>query len=211
MKKLLLLISIFIITISSGLVAKTGFGVGVIVPFGVSIGTYAGNSAKFVKSDAGFEFGIHIIPGYYFGISNISLGIGLDLGYQKDIFAFNIKEQTGRYGASFDSFNLGLLPSIDLGFISIGIGGGVKFPISGLLYQHNSDGTITADMYDTKNINREFKKPFIPYVKATLDFILPLNLTAGIYVSYDIPLMESKTHNFQFSSVDLGAQLGIRF
>ena len=66
-------------------------------------------------------------------------------------------------------------------------------------------------MYNTKNIYDNFTNPFIPYVKATLDFILPLNLTLGIYLSYDIPLMESKQYNIKLSSVDLGAQVGIRF
>ena len=104
--------------------AKTGFEVNVLFPFGVSLGTYTGtDAAKYTKADAGFEFGIHVIPGYYFGISNIALGIGLDIGYQKDVFAFGLKGEKGRYGASFDSFHLGLLPRIDLAFISIGVGG----------------------------------------------------------------------------------------
>ena len=153
-----------------------------------------------------------VIPGYYFGISNIALGIGLDIGYQKDVFAFGLKGEKGRYGASFDSFNLGLMPRIDLAFISIGVGGGFKFPIAGLMYdKRGENGIAQASMYDTKTIYREFNKPFIPYVKVALDFILPLNLTAGIYISYDIPFMESKTYDFKLSSVDLGAQLGIRF
>lgn len=213
MKKIAVIASLLVISISGNLMAKTGFEVNVLFPFGVSLGTYTGTDAsKYTKADAGFEFGIHVIPGYYFGISNIALGIGVDIGYQKDVFAFGVKGQQGRYGASFDSFNLGLLPRIDLAFISIGIGGGFKFPLAAIMYSKESGDSIgQAQMYDIKNINREFNKPFIPYVKATLDFILPLNITAGIYIAYDIPFMESKTHDFKFSSVDLGAQLGIRF
>ena len=213
MKKIITIASLLIIALSGNLMAKTGFEVNVLFPFGVSLGTYTGTDAsKYTKADAGFEFGIHVIPGYYFGISNISLGIGLDIGYQKDVFAFGLKGEKGRYGASFDSFHLGLLPRIDLAFISIGVGGGFKFPIAGLMYdKRGANGIAQASMYDTKTIYREFNKPFIPYVKVTLDFILPLNLTAGIYISYDIPFMESKTYDFKLSSVDLGAQLGIRF
>lgn len=104
------------------------------------------------------------------------------------------------------------MPRIDIGFVSLGVGGGFKFPIAGLMYQRDgADGIGQASMYDTKNIYKEFNKPFIPYVKVMLDFILPLNLTAGIYIAYDIPFMESKSHNFKLSSVDLGAQLGVRF
>ena len=212
MKKIIAIACLIIVALSGNLMAKTGFEVNVLFPFGVSLGTYTGNTAKNVKSDAGFEFGIHVIPGYYLGISNIGLGIGLDIGYQKDVFAFGVKGVQGRYGASFDSFNLGLMPRIDVGFISISLGGGFKFPIAGLMYSKiNSDSIGSASMYDTKTIYREFNKPFIPYVKVALDFILPLNLTAGIYISYDIPFMESKTYDFKLSSVDLGAQLGIRF
>ena len=213
MKKIITITCLLIITLSGSLMAKTGFEVNVLFPFGVSLGTYTGtDAAKYTKADAGFEFGIHVIPGYYFGISNIALGIGLDIGYQKDVFAFGLKREKGRYGASFDSFNLGLMPRIDLAFISIGVGGGFKFPIAGLMYdKRGENGIAQASMYDTKTIYREFNKPFIPYVKVTLDFILPLNLTAGIYISYDIPFMESKTYDFKLSSVDLGAQLGIRF
>ncbi|WP_241885247.1 efflux RND transporter permease subunit, partial [Brachyspira hyodysenteriae] len=70
-----------------------------------------------------------------------------------------------------------------------------------LMYSKESSDSIgQASMYDTKTIYKEFNKPFIPYVKVTLDFILPLNLTAGIYVAYDIPFMESKTHDFKLSS-----------
>ncbi|KLI53707.1 hypothetical protein [Brachyspira hyodysenteriae] len=213
MKKIITISCLLIIALSGNLMAKTGFEVNVLFPFGLSLGTYTGTDAsKYTKADAGFEFGIHVIPGYYLGISNIALGIGLDIGYQKDVFAFGLKGEKGRYGASFDSFNLGLLPRIDLAFISIGVGGGFKFPIAGLMYSKESSDSIgQASMYDTKTIYKEFNKPFIPYVKVTLDFILPLNLTAGIYVAYDIPFMESKTHDFKLSSVDLGAQIGIRF
>ena len=143
--------------------AKTGFEVNVLFPFGVSLGTYTGtDAAKYTKADAGFEFGIHVIPGYYFGISNIALGIGLDIGYQKDVFAFGLKGEKGRYGASFDSFHLGLLPRIDLAFISIGVGGGFKFPIAGLMYdKRGANGIAQASMYNKKTIYREFNKPFI--------------------------------------------------
>ena len=210
MKKLLVITSLLIMTVSGSLMAKTGFELNVLLPFGMSVGTYTGDNSKFTKTDLGFEFGIHVIPGYYFGISNIDLGIGLDIGYQKDVFAFKQDEQN--MGASFDSFNLGLMPRIDLAFLSIGIGGGIKFPLAGLYYTKIGGSSIAgATMFDTKGIYQNFDNPFIPYVKLTLDFILPLNLTAGIYISYDIPLMEAKGNDLKFSSVDLGAQIGIRF
>ena len=213
MKKLFLIVPLLIMTVSGSLMAKTGFEVNVLIPFGFSMGTYTGTDAsKYKKADTAFEFGIHVIPGYYFGLSSVNLGIGLDLGYQKDVFAFSVSGESQKHGYSFDSFHLGLLPRIDVAFISVGIGGGIKFPIAGLSYTRiDKDSIGNAQMYNTKNIYDNFTNPFIPYVKATLDFILPLNLTLGIYLSYDIPLMESKQYNIKLSSVDLGAQVGIRF
>ena len=97
MKKIIIITSLLVIALSGNLMAKTGFEVNVLIPFGVSLGTYTGTDAsKYTKADAGFEFGIHVIPGYYFGISNIGLGIGFDIGYQKDVFAFGLKSQSGR-------------------------------------------------------------------------------------------------------------------
>lgn len=88
MKKLIIITSILVMSISSGLMAKTGFGLGLIVPLGASFSSFSGNDANNIKSDTGFEFGVHVQPAYYFGFEYLSFGLGLDLGYNRDVFAF---------------------------------------------------------------------------------------------------------------------------
>lgn len=72
---------------------------------------------------------------------------------------------------------------------------------------------LLKDMNLKKIRSKNFKNPYIPYVKASVDFLLPLNIVLGVYASYDIPLAETKNPSFntKFSSFDLGAEVGLRF
>lgn len=67
MKKLIIITSILVMSIGSGLMAKTGFGLGLIVPLGASFSSFSGNEAQHVKSDTGFDlvfmYSLHIILG----------------------------------------------------------------------------------------------------------------------------------------------------
>ncbi len=60
MKKILLITSMLIITISTNLMAKSGFGVDLSVPLGAGIGFIYedGKESKTLKPDGGFEFGV---------------------------------------------------------------------------------------------------------------------------------------------------------
>ena len=161
-----------------------------------------------------FEFGIHFQPAYYFGFRYLSFGLGLDLGYNRDVFAFKSSlDQNSRGGVTFDSLMIGVLPKIDITFISIGVGAGIKIPLAASTYFKESDGGYNAEGYNLKKLKNNFKNPYIPYVKATLDFLLPLNFVIGMYVSYDIPLIEYKdpNNNIKMSAFDIGGQIGLRF
>lgn len=214
MKKLIIITSILAMSISSGLMAKTGFGLGLMIPLGASFSSFSGNEAQHVKSDTGFEFGIHLQPAYYFGFNNLSFGLGLDLGYNRDVFAFKaVIDEKSKGGLTFDSLMVGILPRIDIWFVSIGVGAGVKIPLAGSSYFRESDGGYTSQGYDYKRLKDTFKNPYIPYVKGVVDFLLPYNLVLGIYASYDIPLVEYKdpNNNIKMSSFDLGGEIGLRF
>ncbi len=214
MKKLIIITSLIIISVSGNLMAKTGFSLGLIVPLGASFGIYSGNDAQHIKSDAGFEFGIHVQPAYFFGFDMLSFGLGLDLGYNRDVFAFKAAiDEKSRGGLTFDSLMIGILPRLDIAFISIGVGAGIKIPLAGSSYFRESDGGYTSQGYDFKKIGENFKNPYIPYVKAVVDFLLPFNLIVGVYASYNIPLVETKNPTFhaKLSSFDLGAEIGLRF
>lgn len=213
MKKIILIVSIFIMTISGSLMAKDGWGVDLSVPLGAGIGFYLedGKQSETVKPDGGFEFGVYLKPNYYFDLSILSLGISLDLGYQRDHFAF--KSDTGKGNVTFDSISLGLMPKIDVLFLSIGVGGGVKFPLGGgSYYKENSGGEHTYS-YNLKELQNKFYNLYIPYLKASVDFLLLYNVTLGLYMSYDFPLMEYKESlpKVSFGGLDIGGQIGIRF
>ena len=214
MKKLIIISSILVITISGNLMAKTGASLGLMIPLGASFSSFSGNDAGNLKSDAGFEFGIHFQPAYYFGFRYLSFGLGLDLGYNRDVFAFkSAMDEKSRGGIAFDSIMIGVLPKIDIAFISIGVGAGVKIPLGGSSYFRESDGGYTSVGYDFKKIKENFKNPYIPYLKTTVDFLLPLNIVLGVYASYDFGVIETKNPSFhtKMSAFDLGGQIGLRF
>ncbi|MEI0540434.1 hypothetical protein [Brachyspira pulli] len=214
MKKFIIITSILVMSISSGLMAKTGFGLGIMVPLGASFSHFSGNDAKNLKSDVGFEFGVHVQPAYYFGFDMLSFGLGLDLGYNRDVFAFKAAmDETLKGGVTFDSLMIGVLPRLDVAFVSIGVGAGVKIPLGGSSYFNEGNGLETSEKYNLNKIKENFKNPYIPYIKGVVDFMLPLNLVLGVYAAYDIPLIEYKdpANNVKMSSFDLGAEIGLRF
>ena len=108
---------------------------------------------------------------------------------------------------------VGILPRIDVWFVSIGVGAGVKIPLAGNSYFRESDGGYTSQGYDYKKLKDTFTNPYIPYVKGVVDFLLPYNIVLGVYASYDIPLVEHKDpgNNIKMSAFDLGAEVGLRF
>ena len=213
MKKIILITILFITTISGSIMAKSGWGVDLSVPLGAGVGFYLeeGKQSEIIKPDAGFEFGVYLKPNYYFDLSILSLGISLDLGYQRDVFAF--KSDLNKGNLTFDSLSLGLMPKIDILFMSIGVGAGVKFPLGGSSYSKENSGGEQRYSYDLKELQNQFHNLYIPYLKASIDFLLLYNITLGVYLSYDFPLMEYKdiSPKVTFGGLDVGGQIGIRF
>ena len=153
MKKFIIITSILVMSISSGLMAKTGFSLGIMVPLGASFSHFSGNDAKTLKSDVGFEFGVHVQPAYYFGFDMLSFGLGLDLGYNRDVFAFKAAmDETLKGGVTFDSLMIGVLPRVDIAFVSIGVGAGVKIPLGGSSYFNEGNGSETSEKYNLNKI-----------------------------------------------------------
>lgn len=213
MKKIILMTIVFAAAISSNLMAKSGFGLDLTVPLGAGVGFYLedGKENKTMKPDGGFEFGVYLKPNYYFDLSILSLGISLDVGYQRDVFAY----QTDfiKSNITFDSISLGLMPKIDILFLSIGLGAGVKFPLGGSSYSKENGGSEKLEKYSMKQLQDKFDNLYIPYLKASLDFLLLYNITLGIYMSYDFPLAQYKNTipKTTMGALDIGGQIGIRF
>ena len=141
-----------------------------------------------------------------FGISILG-----DLGYAFDIHSYSGAGDKN-YGLETinirtHSFKVGLLPKFNIGFggrhgLAIGIGGGVKIPIStslepSLYYTDNNGdkqyaklGVSVGDGVKPDNF------PIIGYVKATFDYYLfftdNIAMTFGLYLAYDIgPITEA--------------------
>ena len=215
MKKIILMITLFIMTVSTTLMAKSGAGVDITVPLGAGIGYFFedGKESQTLKPKAGFEGGVYLRPNYYFDLAVLSLGISLDLGYQRDVFGY--KSDRNIEYLSFDSLSIGLMPKIDVLFMSIGVGAGVKFPLGGASYSKENNGGERSYTYNLKQLQDQFDNLYIPYLKASLDFLLLYNFTLGIYVSYDFVAMKTKTLSpdpeITFGALDVGGQVGIRF
>ena len=113
-----------------------------------------------------------------------------------------------------------MLPKFNIGAFSIGIGGGVKIPISA-----KEKLALGGDL-DTKDTF----KPDVPvqgYVKLTFDYSLfftdNLAMNFGLYLGYDTPLYATKSGagNSYFTTFgmdgvwihdfNVGLQLGFRF
>ncbi|WP_300369703.1 hypothetical protein [Brachyspira sp.] len=213
MKKIILIIMLLITTMSCNLMAKSGVGVDLTVPLGAGVGFFYqdGKENKALKPDAGFEFGVYLRPNYYFDLSILSLGIALDVGYQRDVFAY--KSDLGKKSLTFDSLSVGIMPKIDILFMSIGLGAGVKFPLGGSSYYKGNSGVENSAKYNLTDLQNKFNNLLIPYLKVNLDFLLLYNFTLGIYMSYDFPLAEYKgtVPKITFGGLDIGGQIGIRF
>ena len=144
--------------------AKTGFGLGIMWPLGASFSHFSGNDAKNLKSDDGFEFGVQ--PAYYFGFDMLSFGLDLDLGYNRDVFAFkSAMDQTLKGGVTFDSLMIGVLPRLDVAFVSIGVGAGVKIPLGGRSYFNEGNGSETSEKYNLNKIKENFKIAFCSIIE----------------------------------------------
>lgn len=220
MKKIILISTLLITAISPSLFAKKGFGADLTVSLGAGIGFFHGDTNKY--PNGGFEFGVYLKPNYYFEFSALSFGLSFEVGYQRDAFAYKNEKLKG--DSTFDSLALGFIPKIDVLFLSIGFGGGVKLPLGG--------NSSFIDVYGGKRLEKygysELKENFgnvliIPYIKASVDFMLLPNIALGIYAAYDIPVMkypsdnanniynQSANTNVTFSSFDIGGQITLRF
>ena len=157
MKKIILMITLFIMTISTTLMAKSGAGVDITVPLGAGIGYFFqdGERIETLKPNAGFEGGVYLRPNYYFDLAVLSLGFSLDLGYQRDVFGY--KSDRNIEYLSFDSLSIGLMPKIDVLFLSVGVGAGVKFL---LLYNFTLGIYVSYDFMAMQYKNVEPKVTF---------------------------------------------------
>ena len=130
----------------------------------------------------------------------------------------------------YHSFKLGLLPKFNIGFggrhgLAIGIGGGVKIPISGWFSTTSTfavnDATTKEDVKSTVDMNLKrqditdlFSPSVIGYMKVTFDYYLfftdNIAMNFGLYLGGDFAPKQKDT-KIGGDSFDIGLQLGFRF
>ena len=133
-------------------------------------------------------------------------------------------------GLFYHSFKLGLLPKFNIGFggrhgLAIGIGGGVKIPISGWFSTTSTfavnDATTIEGVKSTVDMNLKrqditdlFSPSVIGYMKVTFDYYLfftdNIAMNFGLYLGGDFGPKQKDT-KIGGDSFDMGLQLGFRF
>ena len=180
------------------------------------------------KKGGGFDTAITAQLGYMFQVKD-GFGISLlgELGYAFDYY--NMETDTAiNMGVSsmFNSFQLGLLPKFNIGFggrhgLAIGIGGGVKIPISGnytlnlKLNGTNPDGSALTQLdLKREDIISMYNPALIGYIKASIDYYLfftdSIAMEFGLYLGGDFAPKQKET-KIGLDAFDIGLQLGFRF
>ena len=221
-KKLVILLVLF--TISFAKLNAANFVIGFIGQFGASAATT--ERGKIFNSDfREFENSFSIQPGVFFSYyDTISSAIFLDIGYSKDRYEFRYGESENRIVENFslNNISVGLLPRINFGFLSLGIGGGIKIPIS-MIYsiggQYLYPEKYKLDFGDMRDTLENF---YYPYIKASVDFLIKgqnrFMMTLGVYANYDFPfnlknngILKDAYSKENIASFDIGFQIGLYF
>ena len=180
------------------------------------------------KKGGGFDTAITAQIGYMFQVKD-GFGISLlgELGYAFDYY--NMETDTAinmSVSSMFNSFQLGLLPKFNIGFggrhgLAIGIGGGVKIPISGNytlnlnLNGTNPDGSALTQLdLKREDIISMYNPALIGYIKASIDYYLfftdSIAMEFGLYLGGDFAPKQKDT-KIGLDAFDIGLQLGFRF
>ncbi|TXJ35944.1 PorT family protein [Brachyspira aalborgi] len=177
------------------------------------------------EKGGGFDTAITAQIGYMFQVKD-GFGISLlgELGYALDYY--NMFSDISSLSSMFNSFQLGLLPKFNIGFggrhgLAIGIGGGVKIPISGNytlnldLNGANPDGSALTQLdLKREDIISMYNPALIGYIKASIDYYLfftdSIAMEFGLYLGGDFG-MKTKIGKVGLDAFDIGLQLGFRF
>ena len=222
--------------------AASGFEFILNVPFGINWSIPTGE-LKGKGGAMGVDAGVDAQIGYMISVKD-GFGISVlgELGYSWDAYSYTAGASvSGGSGSSagidvqlterfvsfsFHSFKLGLLPKFNIGFggrhgLAIGIGGGVKIPISGnytlnlKLNGTNPDGSVLTQL-DLKrgDIISMYNPALIGYIKASIDYYLfftdSIAMEFGLYLGGDFAPKQRDT-KIGLDAFDIGLQLGFRF
>ena len=211
--------------------AASGFEFILNVPLGLGIGipTKSEKDIKW-KSGIGFDTGVTAQLGYMFQVKN-GFGISVlgELGYAHTTRALTQKYEelgikTSIYAAYImDSFQIGLLPKINIGAFAIGIGGGVKLPVAAQVHYKAKIGDQIIEegkeKMDMKLFREMYSPAIIGYIKGTFDYSIfftdKLAFNIGLYLGYDMLKTKATPELGEKSEIegvfDIGVELGLKF
>ncbi len=117
--------------------SESGFEFILNAPLGLGIGITTKNYKNYgYKSKVGFDGGIALQIGCLTQVSDL-LGVSVlaELGYAYNSYTISYKQGNSLelLSYSFNNFQIGFLPKLNINAFSIGIGIGVKIPITGKL------------------------------------------------------------------------------
>ena len=210
--------------------AASGFEFILNVPLGLGIGipTKSEKDIKW-KSGIGFDAGVSAQLGYMFQVkSGFGISVLGELGYAHTTRALTQKYEdlgikTSIYAAYImDSFQIGLLPKINIGAFAIGIGGGVKLPVAFQLSSKAKIGDTTIkgkEKIDMKVFRDNYSPAIIGYIKGTFNYSIfftdKLAFNIGLYLGYDMLKTKAMPELGEKSEIegvfDIGVELGLKF
>ena len=228
-KKFIVIIAMMMI-FSVSAFAASGFEFILNVPLGLGIGIPS-KSEKDIKwkSGIGFDTGVTAQLGYMFQVkSGFGISVLGELGYAHTTRALTQKYEelgikTSIYAAYImDSFQIGLLPKINIGAFAIGIGGGVKIPVAFQLSSKAKIGDTTIkgkEKIDMKVFRDNYSPAIIGYIKGTFDYSIfftdKLAFNIGLYLGYDMLKTKATPELGEKSEIegvfDIGVELGLKF
>lgn len=234
--------TIFLIIVITAIFEKSafsenGFEFILNVPLGLGIGIPTQSYRSYgYKSGVGFDGGITSQIGYLNRISDLfGINVLAELGYAHSSYTISYKQ--GNYlellSYSFNNFQIGLLTKLNIDAFAIGLGIGVKIPMTGKLIKKYKSGNVddtTKQKLKRNDITDIFSPSAISYVKITFDYSIffteKLAMNVGLYLGYDMPLYTENdnliTSHFLamrirlpvriiIHDINLGLQLGFRF
>ena len=162
------------------------------------------------------------------GIGKLGISILGEFGYGYDSYKMYLLQseilgQKTEMNLSMytHSFQVGLLPKINIGQFAIGVGAGVKIPITAVYEVDTAafglNEKVTSSL-KRKDIEQQYNRNVIPYIKLTFDYSIyfgsKMALNIGAYLGYDFGLAQKNAIDNEYNSVDsfdLGLQFGLRF
>lgn len=217
MKKFIIISFMFINLIAF---SESGFETIINIPIGFSVGVPRNiNNSK--PSVGLFDIGILVQIGYLIDFKNyIGLSILGELGYSYDNYNYTLDSTYTTF--NFHSLQVGIYPKFNYKNYSIGMGIGIKIPMTGYkndktkitdtqlnIIQNKIDIVYIMDIYNYINV--------IPYIKMTFDYSIfvkhNIAVNFGCYLGYDFGPINKSYDGLKSSvdSFDFGIQFGMRF